>query len=58
MLLIALCVCPYTYIHVYADSPKVPPEPKTGRKQSAAVSKALGSVQAAGAYTGLLLDNE
>ena len=41
-------------IHVYADSPKVPTEPKTGRKQPATVSKARASVKAAGTYAGLM----
>ena len=46
-------------IHVCADSPKVPPEPKTGRKQPAAVSKTRASVKAAGTYmyAGFLIDN-
>ena len=40
-------------IHACADSPKVPAEPKTGRKQPATVSKARASVKAAGTYAGL-----
>ena len=42
-------------IHVCADSPKVPAEPKTGRKLPAAVSKARASVKAAGTYAGFTL---
>ena len=43
-------------IHVCADSPKVPAEPKTGRKLPAAVSKAQASVKAAGTYAGFLIN--
>ena len=44
-------------IHVCADSPKVPAEPKTGTKQPAAVLKARASVKPAGTYAGFLIDN-
>ena len=51
MLLIALCILTVIIVHVYADSPKVPPEPKTGRKQSTAVSRARASIKATGTCT-------
>ena len=41
----------YIIIHVYAvDSPKVPSDPKTGKKQTTTVSRTRVSVKATGNY--------